>query len=250
LYEEVRREAFGEDIGQNSWLTAEEYDRFLSWLGLSPGKTLLDVGCGAGGPLLRAATQSGCAVVGVEAHEQGIATARSLAEQRGLSAVANFFVGDASRKLPSPDANFDAITCIDAINHLPERPAVMVEWARLLKPSGRLLFTDPIIVTGPLTNTEIAIRGSTSLYLFVPPGYNESILAQCGLQLVISENRTANMAEIAERRGAARAARSAALRKIEGDETFEKQQEFLAVTSLTAREKRLSRFVFVAEKAR
>jgi hypothetical protein len=49
LYEEIRREAFGEDIGQNSWLTAEEQDRFLGWLELSGGKTVLDVACGLAG---------------------------------------------------------------------------------------------------------------------------------------------------------------------------------------------------------
>jgi hypothetical protein len=49
LYAQIRHEAFGEDIGQNSWLTSDEQDRFLAWLELSPGKTLLDVACGAGG---------------------------------------------------------------------------------------------------------------------------------------------------------------------------------------------------------
>lgn len=39
LYAQIRREAFGEDIGQNSWLTADEQDRFLEWLDLSLGKT-------------------------------------------------------------------------------------------------------------------------------------------------------------------------------------------------------------------
>ena len=53
LYEAIRREAFGEDIGQNSWLTAGELDGFLPWLDLAHGKTLLDVACGAGGPALR-----------------------------------------------------------------------------------------------------------------------------------------------------------------------------------------------------
>ncbi len=48
LYEQVRRDAFGEDIGQNSWLTATEQDTFGKWLKLSAGKTLLDVACGAG----------------------------------------------------------------------------------------------------------------------------------------------------------------------------------------------------------
>jgi hypothetical protein len=42
------------------------------------------------------------------------------------------------------------------------------EWARLLKPNGRLLFTDPTVVTGPLTNAEIAVRSSAGFYLFVP----------------------------------------------------------------------------------
>jgi hypothetical protein len=37
LYAQIRREAFGEDIGQNSWLTADELDKFLGFLDLSPG---------------------------------------------------------------------------------------------------------------------------------------------------------------------------------------------------------------------
>jgi 2-polyprenyl-3-methyl-5-hydroxy-6-metoxy-1,4-benzoquinol methylase len=250
LYEQVRREAFGEDIGQNSWLTADEQDKFLNWLALSGGMTLLDAGCGAGGPVLRAAARSGCSVVGVDAHEQAISTAHSLAAQRGLSAVAKFFVADMSQKLAFPDATFEGITCIDAINHFPDRRGVIAEWARLLKPGGRLLFTDPIIVTGPLTNAEISVRSATGFYLFVPPGYDETILAQCGLRLLVSENRTRNMAEIAERRRAARASRSSALREIEGHQTFERQQEFLSVAARTASENRLSRFVYVAEKAR
>src|SRR5581483_4054242 len=55
LYAEIRREAFGEDIGQSSWITADEQDHSLSWMNLGPGKTLLDVACGSGGPALRIA---------------------------------------------------------------------------------------------------------------------------------------------------------------------------------------------------
>jgi len=49
LYAQIRRDAFGEDIGQSSWLTADEQDKFLGRLNLSAGKTLLDVACGSGG---------------------------------------------------------------------------------------------------------------------------------------------------------------------------------------------------------
>jgi len=247
LYEQVRREAFGEDIGQNSWLTSSELDRFQAWLNLSPGKSLLDVACGAGGPALRVASLSGCSVTGIDVHEQAVATAGKLAAERGLSHAAKFQVLDAARPLPFSDRMFDAITCIDAINHFPDREQVIAGWARLLKPGGRLLFTDPVVVTGPLTNAEMAVRSSAGFYLFVPPGYDERILVQCGLRIVVSENVTRNMAEIAERRRAARDSRRDALREVEGDQAFEAQQEFLRVASLLAQEGRLSRFVFVAE---
>jgi SAM-dependent methyltransferase len=248
LYAQIRHEAFGEDIGQNSWLTSDEHDRFLEWLELSPGKTLLDVACGAGGPALRIAAATGCSVVGVEVHEQAVTTANSLAAQRGLAGRAEFRVADATGPLPFPDANFDVITCIDAINHFPDRPRVIAEWARLLKPAGRLLFTDPITVTGPLTNAEIAVRSSAGFYLFVPHGYDECVIAQCGLQLLVCEDVTANMAKVAEARRAVRASRSAALREIEHDQAFDGQQEFLAVAARLAIERRLSRFVYVSKK--
>jgi SAM-dependent methyltransferase len=248
LYSEIRREAFGQDLGQNSWLTASEQERFLNWLDLSSGKVLLDVACGAGGPALRIAATTGCSVVGIEVHELAVATASSLAAKRGLADHAEFRCTDATGPLPFPDARFDAIICIDAINHFSDRPRVIAEWARLLKVGGRLLFTDPITVTGPLTNAEVAVRSSAGVYLFVPHGYDERVIAQCKLQLLVCEDTTASMAKVAEARHAARASRSAALREIEGDQAYEGQQEFLEVAARVARESRLSRFVYVSKK--
>src|SRR6266481_6166049 len=79
LQAQILNEAFGADIGQNSWLTSDEQDRFLEWLDLSPGKTLLDVACGAGGPARRIAAATGCSVVGLDVHEHAVRTASSLA---------------------------------------------------------------------------------------------------------------------------------------------------------------------------
>lgn len=246
LYARLRREVYGEDIGQNSWITADEQDRFIPWLQLAPGQKLLDVACGAGGPALRIAEKTGCSLVGVDIHAEAIATATSLAAQRGLAQRAEFRIVDANAPLPFPDATFDAITCIDAINHLPDRPRVLADWTRLLKPGGRLLFTDPITVTGPLTREEIAIRSSIGFFLFVPRGYDETVIAQTGLRLQHSEDVTENMARIAAARHAGRAAHAIELRRIEGDNAFDDQQQFLEVAARIARERRLSRFVFVA----
>jgi len=250
LYAEIRREAFGEDIGQNSWHTADEQDRFLTWLDLSAGKNLLGVGRSVGKKALRIAAASGCAVAGVDVHEKAVETARAIAKDRGLESRAEFQAADANLGLPFADAGFDAITCIDAINHFPDRPTMLAEWARLLKPGGRALFTDPIIVTGPLSNSEIAVRTSAGFYLVVPRGYDELVIAESGLQLLLAQDVTANMAQVAEGRHRARAARAEALREIEGDQPFETEQEFLSVTARLAREVRLSRFVFVAQRRR
>jgi 2-polyprenyl-3-methyl-5-hydroxy-6-metoxy-1,4-benzoquinol methylase len=249
LYEEIRREAFGEDIGRNSWLTAGEQDKFLSWLDLAAGRTLLDVACGAGGPALRIAALTGCTITGVDVHEKAISTARSLASQRGFESRSEFLVVDADKQLPFPESSFDAITCIDAINHLTDRLRVLADWARLVKPGGRVLFTNPAVVTGPLTNAEIALRGLSGFYLFVPSGYDERVIVQCGLRVAACEDRTPNIAELAQRRKNARESRSVALRRIEGDAVYENQQTFLSLVAQLAQEGRLSRFVYVAEKA-
>ncbi len=59
VFAEVRRDALGEDFGQNSWHTAEEQERFLGWLGFDPAAQVLDIGCGAGGPARRLARRTG-----------------------------------------------------------------------------------------------------------------------------------------------------------------------------------------------
>lgn len=248
LYAQIRRETWGEDIGQNGWITAREQDRFIGWLALDRNRRLLDVACGSGGPTLRIAERTGARVVGVDIHGDAVARARRQAADRGLADAATFETVDGSGPLPFEDSSFDAVMCVDAVNHLPDRPRVLAAWTRLLRPGGRLLFTDPIVVTGPLTGEEIAIRGSLGFFLFVPPGTNERMLADVGLQLEHTEDLTAAMARTAARWHAARRTREAELRRIEGDATFEGQQRFFEVAARIAAEGRLSRFVYVARK--
>ena len=50
--EQVRRETYGEDFGQSSWVTGLEYRRFFRLLDLRAGDHVLDIGCGSGGPAL------------------------------------------------------------------------------------------------------------------------------------------------------------------------------------------------------
>ncbi|HEY7020232.1 MAG TPA: methyltransferase domain-containing protein [Ktedonobacterales bacterium] len=246
---QLRQEIYGEDIGQNSWLTADEYRTWLVWLNLTPAAHALEVGCGSGGPALFLARETGARVTGVDIDEHGVAQANRMARELDLAERAQFQRADASQLLPFEDVTFDAIVCIDAINHLPNRLAVLREWRRMLKPGGRLLFTDPLIVTGILSSEEVAIRSSMGLAFFAPMGENARLIAQAGLALEREENATANVTLIGERRVQARQARPAEVIAREGQETFDRLQRFYAMAQTLASEGRLSRYVFFARKA-
>jgi SAM-dependent methyltransferase len=248
VYGKLRAEVFGDDLGQNSWLTAGEQQRFVEWLHVDADTRLLDVACGSGGPTIRLADRIGCTVRGIDAHADAIAQANATAVRCGLDERARFDTLDASKPLPFPSSAFDVVMCVDSINHFPDRAAVLSEWARLLRPGGRVLYTDPIVVTGALSAREIAARSTVGFFLFVPPGENERRIREAGLDLKVAEDVTSNVVEVAGRWLAARATREAALREIEGAETYEEAQEFLGMVERLARQRRLSRFVFVAER--
>ena len=146
----VRRETYDEDLGQSSWITLAEALQFVRALELGPGDTALEVACGAGGVTCRMALEAGATCVGVDIHAAAIEAAIRRAGEKDLQSRVSFQVVDASRPLPFPDASFDAVFCNDAINHFPRRLDLLRDWHRVLRPGGRLLFTDPIVVTGPV----------------------------------------------------------------------------------------------------
>src|SRR3954470_2415147 len=94
----VRAETFGEDIGQNSWVTADEYDRFIPWLGLAADDRVLEVASGSGGPALHLARKTGCRLTGVDANESGVATATRAAAAAGLGGRVDFRMADADAR--------------------------------------------------------------------------------------------------------------------------------------------------------
>lgn len=244
----VREETFLEDIGQNSWLTADELRRFIGQLGLGPDGSALDVACGAGGPALFVARTTGCRVTGVEVNEHAIPAAAESARAAGLAQRAVFLHTNASAALPFPDASFDSIICIDSILHFVGRPAVLADWRRVLKPGGRALYTDPLIVSGMLTNEEIAIRSSIGLFHFMPIGENEKVIRGAGFELGGVEDVTENAAVVAGRWWRARANHEAGMVQIEGAERFAGLQRFFAMVEKVSIERRLSRYAYLLIK--
>jgi len=156
---------------------------------------------------------------------------------------------DAREPLPFADASFDALTCIDSFNHLYERERGLGEWHRVLRPGARLLFTDPIVVTGMIRREEMIVRsGSMGEFVFTPPGLDDQLVRDAGFVDVRVEDVTANMSEVAARWRDARELHREDLDRIEGAEQNRAFQHFLDVVDILARERRLSRLAYVAAK--
>ena len=244
----VRQDTYGEDIGQSSWMTAEEWLGFSDQLRVTTASHVLEVGSGSGGPATHLALARGCRVTGVDINQHGVRNAKALAEARGIADRATFHVVDASQPLPFPSSSFDAVVSNDAMCHIAQRSAVLREWYRVLRPGGRVLFTDAMVVTGIVSQEELATRSSIGFYLFVPPGENERLLTEAGFRVLSVADLTASAAAISSRWLDARARRRDALVVREGQANFDGLQRFLDCVRTLSLERRLSRYSYLAER--
>jgi SAM-dependent methyltransferase len=216
-------------------------------LQLSPASRVLEIGCGSGGYALQVATVACCSIVGVDINDAGVRNANTLARARHLAERVSFEQCDVSKSLPFPDAAFDAAFANDVLCHIPERPALLKEAFRVLKPSARLLFSDALIIGGAVSHQEIATRSSIGYYVFTPPGHNEHLIQDAGFHLLAATDTTQNAAAIAQRWRDARDQHREALVSIEG-KNFDGLQQFLACVSTLSRERRLLRYLYLAQK--
>lgn len=104
--------------------------------GLVPGMRVLEIGPGHGSYCAAAARTVGPGgeVVGVDLQPQMVAHVEARAREHHLTNLSG--VQADARTLPFPDASFDAVFIICALGEMPERPRVLAEVSRVLKPGG------------------------------------------------------------------------------------------------------------------
>lgn len=244
----VRAETYGEDIGQTSWMTANEWRGFADQLQIRDGTEVLEVGSGSGAPAVHLAETRGCRITGVDVNAHGVENGERLARAKGLGDRARFIVVDGDAALPFAPGSFDAVVSNDVICHMSSRLDALREWHRVLRQGGRLLFSDALVVTGPISNEEVSVRSPVGFYLFVPLGENERLLTEAGLTVLSVEDLTASPAVIARRRHDARERHRERLVELEGATGFASLQRYLMCASRLAAERRLSRFVYLAQR--
>ena len=248
LMRQVRLEAYGEDIGQHSWVRADELRRDIGGLKVTSGSRLVDLGCGPCGPLTLVLASVRCRGTGMDESIPALAAGRARAAALGLGSLMTVQEADLNEPLPLSAGSFDAALCLDVVLHVRDRERLFREVARVLAPGGRLLLTDAGILTGPVTDEELSLRSGHGHTQFVAPGFNERVLEASGFTLLESGDRTASVLKNAVGRLEARQAYREELEQVEGPPAFERQQRYLEMVVELSRRGAVSRTMYLAER--
>lgn len=151
------------------------------------GRDVLDLGC-AGGFMSEALARRGARVTGVDPASRVLIAARAHALQEGLEIDYKVGAGEA---LPFEDDAFDAIVCVDVLEHVRDLDAVLDEVRRVLRPGGWFLF-DTINRTLMASFVMVGIaervlgllpRGAHDPKLFIRPAELRSALERRGFDV-------------------------------------------------------------------
>jgi SAM-dependent methyltransferase len=247
LMRQLRCEAYGEDIGQHSWVGAEELRRDIHRLKLSPSSRFLDLGCGPCGPHTLVLATVGCSGTGLDLSPSALRVGRARATSLGIDSLLSVQEADLNEPLPFGPRSFDAAISLDVVLHLRDRSKLFHEVARVLAPGGRFLFTDAGVVTGSVSNDEVRKRSVHGYTQFVAAGWNETLLESAGLWLIETENRTMSVLKNASGRLAAMQTHRAELEQVSGAADLQSQQDYLEIVVELARREAVSRVMYLAE---
>jgi arsenite methyltransferase len=158
--------------------------RLAQALGLRPGRHVIDVASGPGTTARLLAAEFGATVDGVDLGQPAVERARSAAEAAGLTAAVRFRVGDAER-LPLPGGLADAVVCECAFCTFSDKAAAAAEFARVLRPGGRVGITDVTAADGGLPGELTTLTAWVACIADARPvSQYTDILAAAGLRTV------------------------------------------------------------------
>lgn len=154
--------------------------RLVEYAGPQPGHRVLDIGCGRGACLFPAAelVGPGGQVLGIDIAPAMIRETAAEAERRGVTNV-DLRVLDAEH-LDLPARSFDLITGSYSVIFLPDAPAAIAGYSKLLADNGRIAFTSPVFTEDtfpflPPVFTELIPR---SLLTTLPPQWQPAALSR------------------------------------------------------------------------
>lgn len=131
------------------------------------GKTVLDVGCG-GGILAESMAKEGALVTGLDMGKEPLEVARLHALETGTSLTyIQSTVEEHAQEFPQ---QYDVVTCMEMLEHVPDPLSVVRSCAQLVKPGGHVFFST---LNRNLQSYLFAIVGAEQLLKIVPPGTHD-----------------------------------------------------------------------------
>lgn len=198
----IYREVWGENIHLGTFVSPDESlqiamarsnERMTEGLGLGPEHRVLDVGCGYGAMARDLARRFGCQVLATNISERELNWGRQLTAKAGLADKVSFEYAD-FHDLPFDDGAFDIYWSQEAFLHAADKARVLAEAYRVLKPGGRLVFTDLLV----RRNTPAEMRAVIYERVKAPdmwdaPDYVDA-LAQAGFRVKVAEDWSEHVA--------------------------------------------------------
>jgi glycine/sarcosine/dimethylglycine N-methyltransferase len=132
-----------EGTGDIREASARTVERMAAMLPLEPGTRVLDIGAGYGGSMRRIVKAHGCTATCLNISETQNDTNRARNRHARLADRVRVVHG-VFEDIPEPDGSFDVVWSQDAILHSDQRPTVLAEVFRVLRPGGHFIFTDPM----------------------------------------------------------------------------------------------------------
>jgi ubiquinone/menaquinone biosynthesis C-methylase UbiE len=129
---------FPDEFRHISFLRLAELRLMRDALDLQPGSAFADLACGAGGPGLWVARESGAQLTGIDVSDVAVRCATERA--RHLVVLAATFRQGTFEQTGLDAASVDGVMSVDAIQYAPEIAPAFTEIRRILRPGGRLAF--------------------------------------------------------------------------------------------------------------
>lgn len=158
-------------------------DRLIEESAVRAQDVVLDVCSGMGGPARYLAWKTGCDVTGLDLTASRVEGATELTRIAGLSGSVRFVHGDALA-MPFEDASFTLVVAQESFAHIPDKRRLLAECARMLRPGGRLVFSD-ILHRGNLSvqDGQRLFEGMTFSEIATAEEYAQQ-LRSCGMEVV------------------------------------------------------------------
>jgi arsenite methyltransferase len=124
---------------------------------ITEGEFVLDIGSGAGVDTLIAATMVGPQgkAVGIDVVPEMLERARENLRNTTLDNVV--FEEASGENIPYPEDSFDVVISNGVFNLIPDKPKALKEVLRVLKPSGRLMIADQVLIVTPTDDLQSRI---------------------------------------------------------------------------------------------